>query len=43
VVEQFRDEDVTAKAVDFKYIGHDDELAVARREEEARVGFNPER
>jgi hypothetical protein len=30
LTEQFRDEDLTAKLVDFKYMGHDDEFAVAR-------------
>jgi hypothetical protein len=28
--EQFRDEDLSAKLVDFSYMGHDDEFAVAR-------------
>ncbi len=28
--EQFQDLDVTAKVTDFKYMGHDDEFAVAR-------------
>ena len=30
IPEQFRDQDVKATLVDFKYIGHDDEFAVAR-------------
>ena len=30
LTEQFRDEDLTVKLVDFKYMGHDDEFAVAR-------------
>jgi hypothetical protein len=30
MTEQFRDLDVSAELVDFRYIGHDDEFAVAR-------------
>ena len=30
IVEQFRDMDVKAQVVDFRYMGHDDEFAVAR-------------
>src|SRR5262245_15442413 len=30
IPEQFKDLDVKAKLIDFKYIGHDDEFAVAR-------------
>ena len=37
--QQFRDQPVTAKLVDFKYMGHDDEFAVARLQME--VGGPP--